>query len=226
MTDHREIEFGVFVTPSNQDPQRAVALAELAERVGLDIVSFQDHPYQARFLDTWTLLSYVAARTSRVKLAPNVLNLPLRPPAVVARSVASLDLLSGGRVELGIGSGAFWDAIVAMGGTRLTPGQAVDALDEAIEVIRSLWDVEGRGGARFEGEHYSLAGAPRGPAPAQPVGIWVGAYKSRMLALTGRKADGWLPSVPYLERAQLTSGNAAIDEAALAAGRDSAAVRR
>jgi hypothetical protein len=226
MTDQPEIEFGVFVTPSIQEPQGVVALAELAERVGLDIVSFQDHPYQARFLDTWTLLSYVAARTSRVKLAPNVLNLPLRPPAVVARSVASLDLLSGGRVELGIGAGAFWDAIAAMGGPRLTPGQAVDALDEAIEVIRGLWDVERRGGARFEGEHYSLTGAPRGPAPLHPVGIWVGAYKPRMLELTGRKADGWLPSVPYLERAQLTSGNAAIDEAALAAGRDPAAVRR
>jgi hemerythrin-like domain-containing protein len=226
MSVEPEIEFGVFVTPSIQEPEGVVALAELAERVELDIVSFQDHPYQARFLDTWTLLSFVAARTSRVKLAPNVLNLPLRLPSVVARSVASLDLLSGGRVELGIGAGAFWDAIVAMGGTRLTPGQAVDALDEAIEVIRSLWDVEGRGGARFEGEHYRLAGAPRGPAPLHPVGIWVGAYKPRMLELTGRKADGWLPSVPYLERAQLTSANAAIDEAALAAGRDPADVRR
>src|ERR1700759_3638403 len=188
MAEHPEIEFGVFVTPSNQDPQRVVALAELAERVGLDIVSFQDHPYQARFLDPWWLLSCGATVTTRVNLAPNLLNLPLRPPAVVARSAASLDLLSGGRVELGIGSGAFWDAIVAMGGTRLPPGQAVDALDEAIEVIRSLWEVEGRGGARFAGEHYRLAGAPRGPAPLLPVGIWIGAYKPRTLALTGRKA--------------------------------------
>src|SRR6201991_3639747 len=130
MAEHPQIEFGVFVTPSNQDPQRAVALAELAERVGLDIVSFQDHPYQARFLDTWTLLSYVAARTSRVKLAPHVLNLPLRPPAVVPRSVASLDLLSGGRVELGIGAGAFWDAIAAMGGPRSTPRGAGAPLAE------------------------------------------------------------------------------------------------
>src|ERR1700742_1995835 len=205
-----DLRFGAFITPS----ESAVELAVVAEQAGLALVSFQDHPSQPRFLDTWTLLSYVAARTSRVTLAPNVLNLPLRPPAVVARSVASLDLLSGGRVELGIGSGAFWDAIVAMGGTRLTPGQAVDALDEAIEVIRGLWDVEARGGARFEGEYYSLAGAPRGPAPLHPVGIWVGAYKPRMLALTGRTADGWLPSVPYLKRAQLTSGNAAIGEAA------------
>jgi hypothetical protein len=68
------------------------------------------------------LLSYVAAATIQIKLAPNVLNLPLRQPAVVARSAASLDLLSGGRLELALGAGAFWEAIEAMGGTRLTPG--------------------------------------------------------------------------------------------------------
>ena len=122
---------------------------------------------------------------------------PLRQPAVVARSVASLDILSGGRIELGIGAGAFWEAIEAMGGRRLTPGQGVDALGEAVEIIRGIWDA-GRGdGLTFEGEHYRLKGAKRGPAPAHDVGIWIGAYKPRMLALTGRAADGWLPSVPY-----------------------------
>lgn len=220
------LEFGVFLTPSSQRPQAVVALAELAEQVGLDLVSFQDHPYQSRFLDTWTLLSYLAARTSRVKLAPNVLNLPLRPPAVLARAVASLDLLSGGRVELGLGAGAFWDAIEAMGGRRLGAGESVAALAEAIAVIRALWDVEQRGGVRFEGEHYRLAGAARGPAPAHPVELWIGAYKPKMLALTGRLGDGWLPSVPYMEREQLASGNAAIDAAAVEAGREPAAVRR
>src|SRR3954453_17211992 len=103
-----ELQFGVFLTPASQDRERVVALATLAERDGLDLVSFQDHPYQARFLDTWTLLAFVAARTSRVRLAPNVLNLPLRPPAIVARSIATLDVLSAGRAELGIGAGAFW----------------------------------------------------------------------------------------------------------------------
>ena len=219
------LEFGVFVTPSNEQPAAVVELAVLADRAGLDLVTFQDHPYQRRFLDTWTLLSYVAARTQRVRLAPNVLNLPLRPPAIVARSVASLDLLSGGRVELGIGSGAFWDAIEALGGRRLRPGESVDALEEAIDVIRALWADERRG-ATFEGEHYRLAGAARGPRPAHDVAIWIGAYKPRMLALTGRKGDGWLPSLSYLEPGDLAAGNAAIDEAAVAAGRDPAAIRR
>jgi hypothetical protein len=221
-----ELEFGVFATPLAERPGAVVRLAELAEEAGLDLVSFQDHPYQSRFLDTWTLLSFVAAKTSRVRLAPNVLNLPLRPPAVVARAAASLDLLSGGRVELGLGAGAFWDAIEAMGGRRLSPGQSVEALEEAIAVMRELWDVERRGGVRREGEHYPLRGAARGPAPAHRIGLWIGAYKPRMLRLTGRLGDGWLPSVPYLAATDLPAANATIDEAAAGAGRGPAAVRR
>ncbi|MEK8105988.1 LLM class flavin-dependent oxidoreductase [Micromonospora sp. M12] len=134
----------------------------MAEQVGLDLVTFQDHPYQPAFLDTWTLLSFVAARTSRVHVAANVTNLPLRPPAVLARSVASLDLLSGGRVSLGLGAGAFWEAIEAMGGRRLTPGQGVRALEEAIEVVRQLWDTEARGGVRVDGEFYRVLGPSAG----------------------------------------------------------------
>ena len=143
MSDYgHALQFGVFITPSAAGAGAVVDLAVLADASGLDLVTFQDHPYQARFLDAWTLLSAVAARTSRVHVAPNVLNLPLRPPAVVARAAASLDILSGGRFELGLGAGAFWDGIAAMGGPRRTPGESVDALEEAIDVIRALWDVE------------------------------------------------------------------------------------
>lgn len=221
-----ELQFGVFITPNAQTADTVVELAVLADRAGLDLVTFQDHPYQARFLDTSTLLPFVAAATKRVRLAANVLNLPLRSPAVVARAVASLDILSGGRAELGIGAGAFWDGIEAMGGRRLSPGQSVDALEEAIDVIRAIWNVGESGGATFAGDHYRLDGAARGPAPLHDVGIWVGAYKPRMLSLTGRKADGWLPSLPYLAAGQLAAGNAAIDEAALEAGRSPADIRR
>jgi alkanesulfonate monooxygenase SsuD/methylene tetrahydromethanopterin reductase-like flavin-dependent oxidoreductase (luciferase family) len=161
-----------------------------------------------------------------VRIAANVLNLPLRDPAVVARSVASLDILSGGRAELGIGAGAFWDAIAAMGGRRLSARQSVDALEEAIDVIRALWDVGQPQAARLGGSYYRLDGAARGPAPLHDVGIWIGAYKPRMLSLTARKADGWLPSRSYLEPGDLAAGNAAIDEAAAAAGRDPADIRR
>src|SRR5919197_3380217 len=149
MADYgHELAFGTFITPRNQRPQDVVALAQLTEQAGLDLVTFQDHPYQPAFLETWTLLTWVAAQTETVRLSGDVLNLPLRPPAVLARAAASPDLLSGGRFELGLGAGGFWDAIEAMGGRRLAPGEAVDALSEAIDVIRGIWDAAGPGGAR------------------------------------------------------------------------------
>ena len=220
------LRFGSFITPVNSPASAPVRLAVLSEELGLDLVTFQDHPYQASFLDTWTLLSWAGAHTERVQLSGNVLNLPLRQPAVLARSAASLDLLSGGRVSLGIGAGGFWDAIEAMGGRRLAPGQAVDALGEAIDVIRGIWDAADRRALRVEGDYYRVAGAKRGPAPAHEIPIWVGAYKSRMLRLVGRKADGWLPSLPYLQPGDLRHGNRVIDEAATAAGRDPREITR
>ncbi|KAA1423707.1 LLM class flavin-dependent oxidoreductase [Mumia zhuanghuii] len=221
-----DLRFGTFITPQNAAPDQVVALAQLSEELGFDLVTFQDHPYQPAFLDTWTLISYVAARTERVHLAPNVLNLPLRNPAVLARSVASLDLLAGGRIDLGLGAGAFWEAIEAMGGPKLTPGQSVQALSEAIDVIRGIWAADERGGLFVQGEFHAANGAKRGPAPAHDVPIWLGAYKPRMQRLIGEKADGWLPSLSYLQAGDLAAGNTVIDEAAAAAGRDPREIRR
>jgi alkanesulfonate monooxygenase SsuD/methylene tetrahydromethanopterin reductase-like flavin-dependent oxidoreductase (luciferase family)/iron-sulfur cluster repair protein YtfE (RIC family) len=220
-----DLLFGTFLTPSAEAPDRVVGLAQLTEQAGLDLVTLQDHPYQARFLDTWTLLSVIAARTSTVRVSPNVANLPLRPPAVLARSAATLDLLSGGRVELGLGAGAFWDAIAAMGASRRTPPESVAALEEAIEVIRAVWDTSARS-VRVDGEHYRVKGMRPGPAPAHDIAIWVGAYKPRMLRLTGRLADGWLPSSSYAGPEALARMTEVLDEAAVEAGRDPAAVRR
>ncbi|MFB7882613.1 LLM class flavin-dependent oxidoreductase [Microbacterium sp. NPDC056057] len=220
------LEFGAFITPSAATPEAPVLLSQVAEASGLDLVTFQDHPYQPAFLDTWTLMSFVAARTSSIRIAPNVLNVPLRPPAVVARAAASIDLLSGGRFDLGLGAGGFWDAIEAMGGTRLTPGQAVTALGEAIDLIRELWRTDERRGVFTDGKFHPVHGAKRGPRPAHDIPIHIGAYKPRMLALTGRKGDGWLPSLGYLQPGDLAKGNAAIDEAAESAGRDPREVRR
>jgi len=229
MTDYgNALWFGSFVTPVARPPQAPVELAVASERAGLDVVTFQDHPYQAAFQDTWTLMSYVAARTERIRLSGNVLCLPLRPPAVLARAAASLDRLTGGRVELGLGAGAFWDGIAAMGGRRLQPAQAVRALEEAVSVIRGLWATDDPGPLRIKGEFYEIDGAKRGPAPAHPIPIHIGAYKPRMLRLTGRIADGWLPSLSYLPNgpASLAAMNAHIDEAAVAAGREPGSITR
>jgi len=227
MPDYRHaLQFGTFITPSNAAPDAVVARAVLSEELGFDLVTFQDHPYQASFLDTWTLLSFVAARTSTIHLSGNVINLAMRPPAVLARSAASLDLLSGGRFDLGLGAGAFWDAIEAMGARRLTAGQGVTALSEAIDVIRGIWDADERRPLRFDGEFYQLDGTKRGPAPAHDIPIWLGALKPRMLRLTGSKADGWLPSLAYMQPGDLEAGHAAIDAAAVEAGRDPREIRR
>lgn len=220
------LTFGTFLTPRNDRPDIVLDLARLTERAGLDLATFQDHPYQSRFLDTWTLMSYVAAQTRRISVAPNVINLPLRPPAVLARSAASLDLLSEGRFELGLGAGAFWDAIVAMGGRRLSPGESLTALSEAIDIIRGVWEGDRRGGLRLAGEHYQVSGMTRGPSPAHDIAIWLGAYKPRMLRLIGEKADGWLPSLGYLTLEQIPESNQIIDDAALSAGRQPRAIRR
>ncbi len=228
MTDYgHDLQFGSFITPTNQAPDQVVALAQLSESAGLDLATFQDHPYQAAFLDTWTLLSYVASKTERIHLSGNVINLPLRGPAVLARAVASLDLLSGGRVELGLGAGGFWDPIVAMGGERLTPGESVTALEEGIDIIRGIWDADNPKRLVVNGKHHQVVGAKRGPAPAHDVGIWLGALKPRMLRLVGRKADGWLPSLGYMRSLdQITESNEIIDGAATGAGRDPKEIRR
>ncbi|MCF4119480.1 LLM class flavin-dependent oxidoreductase [Antribacter sp. KLBMP9083] len=221
-----DLVFGTFITPQNADPQVPVKLAQVTEEAGLDLVTYQDHPYQPGFLDTWTLLTWAAASTSRVTLSGNVLNLPLRQPAVLARSAASLDLLSGGRFAMGLGAGGFWDAIESMGGTRLTPGEAVDALAEGLEILRGIWAANERSVLRVPGNHHRVSGAKRGPEPAHDIPVWLGAYKPRMLRLIGAKADGWLPSYGYLKDGDLARGNATIDEAALEAGRDPSEVRR
>jgi len=226
MTDYgHDLTFGAFLTPVAAGASEVVELAQLTDQVGLDLVTVQDHPYQPSFLDTWTLLSVIAAQTSSVRVVPNVANLALRPPAVLARSAASLDILSGGRVELGLGTGAFWDGIVAMGGAELSPGERVDALEEAIAVIRGLWDTNQRS-VRVDGDHHRVVGARTGPSPVHRIGLWVGAYKKRMLELTGRLADGWIPSLGYADPDALNAMNARIDDAAEQAGRSPADIRR
>jgi alkanesulfonate monooxygenase SsuD/methylene tetrahydromethanopterin reductase-like flavin-dependent oxidoreductase (luciferase family) len=221
-----ELKLGVFVLPDATNPDATVEQIIAADRSRLDVVGVQDHPYQWRFFDTWTLLAYAAGRTERVRFVPDVLNLPLRLPTLVAKSVASLDLLSGGRVELGLGAGAFWDGVEAMGGPRRTAKESVDALEEAVAILRQFWS--GERSVHFDGDHYRVKGAHPGPPVERRIGIWLGAYGPRMLRMTGRLADGWLPSLGshYLAAEDVPRGHAAIDQAARRAGRDPAAIER
>jgi alkanesulfonate monooxygenase SsuD/methylene tetrahydromethanopterin reductase-like flavin-dependent oxidoreductase (luciferase family) len=216
--------FGLFLIPEAASYPELIRQVEAAERGGLDLIGIQDHPYQRRFLDTFALIADLLARTERLRFFPDVANLPLRPPALLAKAAASLDVMSGGRFELGLGAGAFWEAIEAMGGPVRSPRESVDALEEAIEIIRRAWS--GDRSITVEGEHYRVRGFHPGPQPAHPIGIWLGAYKPRMLALTGRSADGWVPSLGSRPISELAAMGARVDAAAAAAGRDPAAIRR
>ena len=220
----REPRFGLFLIPNATEYPDLLRQVEAVERGGLDLIGIQDHPYQRRFLDAFALIADLLARTERLRIFPDVANLPLRPPATLAKLAASLDVMSGGRFELGLGAGAFWDGIAAIGGPRRPPGESVEALEEAIEVIRRFWS--GERTVAYGGRHYQVAGLHPGPPPAHEIEIWVGAYKPRMLDLTGRLADGWLPSYGVAPPEALPELARRVDEGARRAGRDPSAVRR
>jgi alkanesulfonate monooxygenase SsuD/methylene tetrahydromethanopterin reductase-like flavin-dependent oxidoreductase (luciferase family) len=217
-------ELGLFLPPVASDYGEVVKQVQLAERAGLDLVGIQDHPYQPRFLDTFALIADLLAKTERLRFFPAVASLPLRPPAMLAKIAASLDVMSGGRFELGLGAGAFWDPIAAMGGSVRTPRESVEALEEAIMILRQAFS--GRRSVTFEGRHYSVRGFRPGPPPAHEIGLWIGAYKPRMLRLTGRLGDGWFPSLSYAAPEAIPDMRALIDEAAAQAGRDAGDIHR
>ena len=217
-------ELGISVIPYWDSLDRTRELVRAADDGELALVGIQDHPYQSRFIDTFALVATLLAETKRVSLFTDVANLPLRPPAVMAKTAASLDVLSGGRFELGLGAGAIRHQIAGMGGPDRSPKESVDALEEAIEVIRLMWS--GERSVSFEGRYYRLDDARPGPAPVHPMGIWLGAFRRRMISLVGKKADGWLPSFGVLSADELRAGNERIDAAAEAAGRDPGQIRR
>lgn len=220
----RQLEFGLFPVPNAADLESLRSQARLAEELGLDVVGIQDHPYQWRYLETWGLIADLIARTDRIRFFPDVANLPLRVPAMIAKQASTLDVLSNGRFELGLGSGAFWEAIGAMGGPVRSPREALESLEEALQIIRLFWS--GERSIAFEGKHYRVKGLHPGPPPAHPIEIWLGVAKPRGLALLGRAADGWVPSLTWARPELVPAMMAAIDEGARGAGRDPAEIRR
>lgn len=217
--------FGANIDPSTSELATAYTWASIADENGLDMIMVQDHPYNRDHLDTWTLVTALALKTQNVHIGTNVANLPLRPPAVLAKAAASLDVISGGRVELGLGAGAFWRGVAAFGGEARTPGEAYQGFEDALHIIRGLWSHVGSS-FTHKGEIYHVQGAQPGPEPAHPIRIWVGASGPRMLNLTGRMADGILVSSPYESPQRLLEINQQINAGAAEAGRSPDAIRR
>ncbi len=216
--------FGVNIDPGTADQADAFRRAEIADREGIDLALIQDHPYIDRFFDTWMLLAMIAARTERVHVGTNVSPVALRPPAMLAKAAASVDVLSDGRLELGIGTGGFAQGIASFGGELPDKPDIVPAFDEAVRIIRGLW--ESQGGFRFEGDYHTLKGTRFGPNPVHPIRIWIGATKPRMLRLTGRLADGVSVSNAYVPENELLDVHRQIDAGAAQAGRQPEEIRR
>jgi alkanesulfonate monooxygenase SsuD/methylene tetrahydromethanopterin reductase-like flavin-dependent oxidoreductase (luciferase family) len=210
---------GLNIDPSAADVDVAFRLAELADTSGIDFVGVQDHLYHRGFLDAWTLLTTLASRTTSLTVMPNVATVPLRPPAPLIKAASTLSLLTGGRVALGVGSGAMAQGIAAYGGPARSTGDAVTAFEEALRVMRAMSDPQRRS-VTFTGSFHQLHGAHPGPLPAAPVPLLIGSYGSRMLRLTGRFGDGWLPTNSYAPPARVPKMQSTIDDAAVAAGRD------
>ena len=218
-----DLQFGVFLNPARNRAASIVENTRAAEASGFDYVSIQDHPYAGELLDPLALIGVLMGATERIRFMTNVANLPLRPPATLAKCAASLDVLSGGRFELGLGGGRAWDAIAAMGGPAWTPPEVVRAVDEAITIAHYFWS--GASDRLSELKLFSLGPIAPGPAPAHRIGIWLGAAGPRMLNLLGRRADGWIaPLATGFETKSEAQDR--IDRGAGEAGRDPSDVRR
>jgi alkanesulfonate monooxygenase SsuD/methylene tetrahydromethanopterin reductase-like flavin-dependent oxidoreductase (luciferase family) len=225
MTDYgRPLSFGVSLDPSAGAWAQARRLARTAENSGLDYVAVQDHPYQPGHLDSWTLISHLSAATDRISFLTDVADLQLRPPVMLAKAAASLSVLTDGRVQLGVGGGGIPDAIASMGGPARRGQDMVAFAEESLGVLRAALS---GGPVRLHSQYHDVDGYRAGPVPPKPVELWLGAQKTRMLAVTGRSADGWIsPLNIYVPPREVPSRQRIIDEAAAGAGRDPRMLRR
>jgi alkanesulfonate monooxygenase SsuD/methylene tetrahydromethanopterin reductase-like flavin-dependent oxidoreductase (luciferase family) len=210
--------FGISIIPSASGRSDPVAEAVRAEELGFDLVTVWDHPHgEYSSFEAWTLLTWIAARTNRIRVASDVLALPLRLPALTAKMAESLDRLSNGRFILGLGAGGADAEFAGYGAPLRTGEEKVQALEEALTVIRGVWSDPA---FTFEGRHYRTEGTLLEPKPSRPIPIWLGTYGPRARGLTGRVADGWIPSLAYLPLPRAGRSLQDVRRAAADAGRD------
>jgi probable F420-dependent oxidoreductase len=216
------LQIGLDLSTSAAPAADPVADARAAEGLGYDFVSASDHPSGAHpTFETWTMLAWVAASTTRIRVATRVLGVPYRPPAMVAKMAESLDRLSGGRLILGLGGGFSDDEFRAFGLEVPTPREKVDGLGEAIQIARGLWSTPS---FTFPGALFQTDNAALEPKPDHPIPIWLGTLGPRALELTGRLADGWIPSIGHAPPEQIPAMRDRIRRGAEAAGRDPAEI--
>jgi probable F420-dependent oxidoreductase len=216
------VQFGLNVPTSAEPGADPVAYARKAEELGFDFLSASDHPEGTDpTFETWTMLAWIAAATSRIRIATRVLGMPYRSPAMLAKMAETLDRLSGGRLILGLGGGSADDEHRAFGLGVRSPKDKTDGLEEAVAIIRGLWTEPS---FTFTGRLYHTDAANLEPKPEHAIPIWLGTFAPRGLALTGRLADGWIPSLGYAPPDEVTVLRQRVLEAAEAAGRDPAEI--
>jgi alkanesulfonate monooxygenase SsuD/methylene tetrahydromethanopterin reductase-like flavin-dependent oxidoreductase (luciferase family) len=213
-----DLLIGVNIATTAAAGADPVSDAIRAEELGFDFVSSSDHPsgWSPTF-EAWTMLSFIAAATSRIGIATRVLGVPYRPPAIVAKMAESFDRLCGGRLILGLGSGHSDEEFRAFGLGVPTPRQKVDGLRDAITIMRGLWTTPD---FSYAGPVHHVESAPMEPKAERRIPIWLGTYGPRALAVTGELADGWIPSLGSASPEEIPAMRARIDAAARSVGRD------
>jgi alkanesulfonate monooxygenase SsuD/methylene tetrahydromethanopterin reductase-like flavin-dependent oxidoreductase (luciferase family) len=190
-----EVAFGLSIPSSVLPGTSPLADARIAEDLGFDFVSASDHPCGTEpTYETWTMLSWIAAATSRIRVATRVLGVPYRNPAMVAKMAETFARLSGGRLILGLGGGYSDEEFRAFGLGTFSARDKVDGLEEAIRITRGLWSLPA---FTYSGRLHHTDSADIEPKPAQPIPIWLGTFGARALRVTGQLADGWIPSCGY-----------------------------
>lgn len=212
------LQFGLSVSSSVSSEGDPVAAARAAEELGYDFVSAFDHPCGTEpTYETWTMLSWIAASTSRIRVATRVLGVPYRNPALLAKMAETFDRLSGGRLILGLGGGSADEEFRAFGIRVPSPGEKIDGLEEAVRITRGLWS---QPDFTYDGRLYRTDHAELEPKPGRLIPIWLGTFGRRALMLTGQLADGWIPTYGYVPLDEVTAMRERMLAAAGDAGRD------
>jgi len=220
------MKFG-FIIPHNfglDDPDDVLNIGKRAEELGFDSVWVNHHILNVGYIfdrlgskpyyDAITVLTWVAAHTERVRLGTTVLVLPYLNPLVLAKTLATVDVMSKGRLNVGVGVGALKPESDALGSTFETRGRYAD---ESIKIMRELWESEN---PEFDGEFFSFSGVKFSPKPIQKPGppILIGGASRAALRRVATLGDGWHPIQQSI--ADLKQNIATIHRLAEEAGRD------
>lgn len=184
--------------PEFVEKASVIRFARAAEAAGFDALGFTDHPAPSQkwlergghdALDPFAALAFCAAVTERIRLMPHIVVIPYRNPFLLAKAVASVDVLSGGRFVLGAAAGYLRSEYAALG---VDFEERNELFDEAIEVLQGIWSTDD---FRYQGRHFSALGQTANPKPVQKPHppIWIGGNSRRARRRVAKYAQGWIP---------------------------------